>query len=487
MGCNVPITSCTGALPICNQTDMSGCIITGTAGNVQSSSGAPIAPFRFNSFDGAVEAEGLLQQPDRYRFWSSEKTDYPIIARGAGLSYAAASFSSGGVSIEHGSFNRVLDFDSERRVVEVEAGIELATLHAFLSTRGLYLPIQPGHGRISVGGCIAADIHGKNQAKDGTFINQVSGLTLFHPSHGFIEVSPTLEPDLFRLTCGGYGLTGHIVSARLRASPIPSHIVEVKAIPVPDLGSGVKLLVEKALESDFAYSWHDFMSSGTSFGQGYVYLGRFSSHGEAPSAVERERGGQTLPILSSTTRASWHIPLFNRFSTRMLNLAFRGKQRLCGLTKRIDLRDALFPIHATQFYFKLFGARGFHEYQVIIPSLRTHDYLDAVRGYLSHHPMAVTLASAKCFKGNPELLRFSGDGVCFAINVPRTAQAKAFFAFLDELILSVGGIPNIIKDSRLPRSVVDACYPEAQRFRDQLLKFDPDRIFRSELSERLGL
>lgn len=465
---------------------MSRCVITGTAGTVQPSSDAPMTSSKFTSFDGGVSAKGLLQQPDRYRFWSSGKTGYPIIARGAGLSYAAASFSSGGVSIEHCSFNRVLDFDSEKRVVEVEAGIELAALHAFLSTRGLYLPIQPGHGRISVGGCIAADVHGKNQARDGTFINQVSGLTLCHPSHGLIEVSPTAEPDLFRLTCGGYGLTGHIISARLRVSPIPSHIVEVKAVPVPDLVSGVNSLIEKALKSDFAYSWHDFMSSGTCFGQGYVYLGRFVSHGEIATSAERDRA-QTVPILSSATRASWRIPLFNRFTARMLNLAFRGKQRLGGLTQRIDLRDALFPIHESQVYFKLFGARGFHEYQVVIPSLRAHDYLDAVRGYLSRHPMAVTLASAKFFQGSRELLRFSGDGICFAVNVPRTAPAKAFLAFLDELVVSVGGIPNIIKDSRLPRSVVEACYPETQRFRDQLRKFDPKRLFRSELSERLGL
>ena len=111
----------------------------------------PVMHSSFVSFDGGVVAQGLLQRPDRYRFWSSGIVDVPLISRGAGLSYAAASFSEGGLAIEHSAFNRILDFDSEQNIVEVEAGIELSVLYDFLASHGLYLPIQPGHGRITVG------------------------------------------------------------------------------------------------------------------------------------------------------------------------------------------------------------------------------------------------------------------------------------------------------------------------------------------------
>lgn len=444
---------------------------------------APIARRRFISFDGGVVLDGLLKRPDRYRFWKPGTGSGKLISRGAGLSYAAASFSKGGLSVEHGSFNRILNFDSEQYIVEVEAGIELSALYNFLSSHSLYLPIQPGHGRITVGGCIAADAHGKNHAKDGTFINQVVELVLFHPDQGIIEMSPENEPDLFRLTCGGYGLTGHILRAKLRASPIPSDTLEVNAISVDDVSSGINQLVRSAIEADLAYTWHDFTLKGSRFGRGYVHLAHFISE-DKDSHV---RSNIAPPALSSIGRTGWRLPLLNRWTTQALNFVYRGRQGLQAQIQRTNLRHTLFPIHETQFYFKLFGIRGFHEYQMVMPLERINDYLNTVQDYLSHYPVAVTLASAKLFRGRRELLRFTGGDICFALNFPRTQASSTFLNFLDELVISVGGIPNIIKDSRLPRSVVDACYPEADLFRDQLRTFDPKRRFCSELSERLGL
>ena len=141
----------------------------------------PTAQCRISSFDGGIHLRSTLQRPDRYRFWNASVSESRI-PRGAGLSYAAASFREGGLSVEHTSFNRVLAFDSRTRIVEVEAGISLDALHEFLAPQALYFKIQPGYGRITVGGCIATDAHGKNQTRDGTFINQVAGLTLFHPT-----------------------------------------------------------------------------------------------------------------------------------------------------------------------------------------------------------------------------------------------------------------------------------------------------------------
>src|SRR4029077_405225 len=122
------------------------------------------------------------------------------IARGAGLSFSAASFGPNAVTVDLATFNRILDFDSSAGVVEVEAGLTLGVLFYFLEKRGFYLPVQPGYPAISVGGCIAADVHGKNSARDGTFIRQVQSVRLFHPSHGLVEVSPETENDLFRAT-----------------------------------------------------------------------------------------------------------------------------------------------------------------------------------------------------------------------------------------------------------------------------------------------
>lgn len=444
-------------------------------------SAAPGADSDFVNFDGRIRARGQLQQPDRYRYWRTDLTETPRISRGSGLSYAAASFLQDGLSVSHRSFDRVTDFDSAHHVVEVETGISLFALHRFLSSRGLYLPIQPGHGRISVGGCIAADVHGKNQSHDGTFINQVESIDLLHPSHGILELSPQKNPDLFRLTCGGYGLTGHIIRARLRASPAPAAWVQMRGVPFADAAEGFERLRLATRGTDFAYTWHDMASSRPGFGSGYLFQGRFVDEG-ASTASDVEP-----PVLSSESRGRWPVSLMNAISSRALNLEFRRRQKRTLRGQVVSLQDALFPAHKTQLYFQLFGAAGFREYQAILPDEAIEDYVESVRAYVRAQPLPITLSSAKAFAGRRELLRFTGAGICLALDVPAGAAADRFMAFLDERVMAIGGLPNIIKDSRLPRAVVDFCYDGADRFRDALHAFDPKRLFRSDLSERLGL
>ena len=169
-----------------------------------------------SSFDNGVKSICTTAQPDRFRHWYELPYESYQISRGAGLSLSAASFGADSISVSHERFGRILDFHSDTGEVEVEAGIRLFELHNFLISKGYFLVIQPGHGQISIGGCIAADIHGKNQLKDGTFLEQVISLKLFHPSHGILELSRELNSEIFFLTCGGYGLTGHILSVKLK-------------------------------------------------------------------------------------------------------------------------------------------------------------------------------------------------------------------------------------------------------------------------------
>ena len=154
---------------------------------------------------------------------------------------------------------------------------------------------------------------------------------------------------------------------------------------------------------------------------------------------------------------------------------------------QISLFNALYPIERKLKYYDLFGQLGFHEYQVVIPHSKIDFFIKQLREILKKDNYAITLASAKAFREKNSLLRFTGDGVCFALNFPRNHKAKALLSYLDALTIEAQGIPNIIKDSRLPRVVIDSCYKDADRFRKLLLDFDPKRLFRSELSNRLEL
>jgi decaprenylphospho-beta-D-ribofuranose 2-oxidase len=438
----------------------------------------PTVDTEYTSFDGGTRETVRARRPDRYRYWDGVSADEVTIPRGAGLSYTAASFASDGVSVGHGAFDRILGFDAAERAIEVEAGITLGALYDFLTPRGLYVPIQPGYPLITVGGCAAVDVHGKNQFRDGTFISLVRSARLFHPAHGTIEIGPDKNRDLFRLTCGGYGLTGNLLSLTLAVRAIPSNRVRVKTTFIDDIHQLPNALAAAAARADLVFTWHDLTKNG----RGFLKEGSF-----VPDACQGVAQRSLAHPLTSESRGSWRLPFFNGVTTPAFNRAYYAANRAMNGESTLEPYEFLFPVHDKQAYFKLFGRRGFFEYQTIIPLGVFDDYIDRVRDRLAKHPIPITLASAKYFKGDSELLRFTGDGICLSLNYPRTAETIRFAGFLDELIMTLGCRPNLIKDSRLSAGVAAKTYPGYETFRRELRAFDPRRLYQSELSRRLEL
>jgi decaprenylphospho-beta-D-ribofuranose 2-oxidase len=439
----------------------------------------------YTSFDRGYRAQTGCFIPDRYSFWDSgPSASPPPISRGAGLSYAAASFAHAGATVEHRFFNRLLDFDSSTHVLEVESGVTLGQVYDFAIGHNLYLPVQPGHPNITVGGCIAPDVHGKNAFRDGTFLSQIESLRLFHPQHGILELNRSQHPDLFRLTCGGFGLTGNILSARLRLARA-GHAIELRVLPCDDIRAMPVALADAAAAADLVYTWHDFTALATNFGRGFLVTGSFVET-NGPDDDGRLQSRARKAIDSSPLH---HIPfsLWNRWTAPPFNLLYGELSRRWGTRKQISIYEFLFPVANKALYFHLFGRVGFHECQLLIPATGFSHFLEQLRGYLKRRRLPIALASGKLFRGPRELLRFAGDGICLALDFPRTAEGRAFAEFLDRTMLESGGWPNLIKDSRLSADVVAAAYPEYDRFRRQLREFDPLRSYRSELSERLAL
>lgn len=438
------------------------------------------------SFDLGIQAQVNVAKPDRYRQWGELESNASRISRGAGLSLAAASFGSGNISISHDRFNRILDFDRASGQIEVEAGIRLYSLHAFLTSKGYFLPIQPGHGQISIGGCVAVDVHGKNQLRDGTFIEQVLSLNLFHPMHGLIELSPKSNPDLFRLTCGGFGLTGHIFSVKLQAQKLLNNEVVTRVHKFHDTESGLKFLKDSAANADFIHSWHDFSQFSPKPGTGMIFISNFAPPGKE-FGVPAKSSAPTPRKLPRENRLPAAKLILNRFTLSGLNLVYRSINSMNSKGKVQNITEALFPIHRLQGYYFFLGSQGFHEYQVLLPTHLASDFIERLRVQAISLQIPITLASGKLFGGQQDLLRFSGEGTCFAVNFIRGEKGDKLLQWLDINLMKSGGLPNIIKDSRLPRNVVETCFPEIDKFRTRLREFDSRLLFQSELSKRLSL
>jgi len=434
----------------------------------------------FRSFDGGVCERAAFCRPDRYRMVEAAAESGPLIARGGGYSYAAASFGGGSLVVDMTRFDRVLRFAPERGLVEVEAGMRLDRLLAFTAPRGLILPVQPGYPAITVGGCLAANVHGKNPQREGAFRGCVEDLTLFHPRHGTLRIDREREPELFELTCGGYGLTGIVLSATLRLEPLRGGLVAVERVPIETLAEGLAQIHERTQSASFAYTWHGAPAGGR-FGRGLVYVGRL-----VEASPPRGEWVPRYRRLTAASRARLGVPVWAPGTSRLLGAFFGLAERLRPPSE-VLLFDALFPFARRGAYLLLYGRRGLAEYQALVPHAAAAEFLRALEQETLRFRAPVVMASLKLFRGEPGLLRFEGDGVCVTLDLVRSPEGLRFLERLDRLTLDASGLPHLVKDSRLPAAVVAASYPGHAAFRERRRRFDPDGLFRSELSTRLAL
>jgi decaprenylphospho-beta-D-ribofuranose 2-oxidase len=443
-----------------------------------------LASCRLISFDAGVGASVAVQRPDRYRHLESPWADgRPRIARGGGYSYAAASFDADSVTIDMRRFNRILAFDPASRRIKVEAGLALARLLAFTTGRGLWITQIPGYPEVTVGGAIAANVQGKGAFRAGTFRHAVVDVTLFHPDAGWITLSRDENPSIFELTMGGFGLTGIIVSATLQLEPLPGYEVSTRVSPLATLSEGFERMRAAAERCDFAYTWHDATAIRSSFGKGLLFEGNVVA-GSRPNGPFQPRYQVLSP---SGNEGRLPITVWGEPMTGLLNGAFRMVNRLQPKERRETLFDSLFPFARSPTYFHLFGRRGLIESQILLRFAEADKFLSELQDRIRSRRPPSTFISMKMMTGNESHLRFERHGLCVTINMLRNRAGQDFAATLDDLTGGFGGLPSIIKDSRLSKGMVEKCYPGVSAFRAELRGFDPARRFRSELSRRLDL
>ncbi len=441
-----------------------------------------LRPRRLSTFDGALSAVAPYHRPDRFRSLEANLGGAARIARGGGYSFVPASFGGGAIVQDMTRFDRVLGFDPGAAEIEVEAGITLEQILRITVPHGLWLPVQPGYPRITVGGCIATNVNSKNSLREGCFVRSVIDLTLFHPRYGVVRVDPEAESRVFGLTCGGFGLTGIILRARLRLARLPGATVRIERKPVDSLVECLTLLRSAAARSTWAaYAWHDGWP-GRGLGRGILYEDTIVP-GDAPLAdgiVPRY-----FP-LSADLRRSIPVSLWQPLTAPLINAVRRLSETIRG-DDTTTVFDALFPFAREPWYYFLFGRRGLAEAQIIVPHAAAELFVMDLATQLKRHRPPSVMISLKLVSGAQRYVRFDADGVCVTLNLVRGSEAHRFLSVLDEMTLAAGGIPNVAKDPRLPRSVVDRAFPEADRFREDLRAYDPERRFRSALSEGLSL
>ncbi len=431
----------------------------------------------FHSLERTCGLASEYDCPDRYRDLFAAVDSSASIPRGEGVNYVAASFGPGVRSVSLTRFDRILAFCPEERWIEVEAGISLRQLYAFLTPRGFYLSVQPGWPGIRLGSLIATDVHGKNPYRDGTFSGLVQSIRLYHPDKGLLSCSPSENTEVFDLTCGGLGLTGVVVSARIRVDDLKGNVVRKTLIPTGSMHDAAVILEEACAQHDVLMSWTD-LSNPSKLGRGFVIVGDIQDEWvERPVPRYKELDPTRTPRFS----------VFGPRSTPWINRAYYLKERWQNADAKVPLYDALFPFHNKGFYFGLYGRRGFVCNQILVPTCAVEDFLRDLEVFLRRFSLRPVLAALKLFKGTNEYLRFDGEGCSLYFDVPNTEARRDALQAFDAFATDYGCISNVTRNGYLSADVVRRQYLEYERFRDGIRSYDPRRRFASELSQRLAI
>ena len=418
------------------------------------------------------------QRPDRLRMLNDQNEEFQI-PRGAGLSYAPASFGKDKLIRDMCSFDRILEFDESSKIVVVEAGISLKKLLTWSFSKQLFLPVSPGQPEITVGGCVAANVHGKNPYKDGTFMEHVEWIELSHPTLGTKIISRSNEKKIFNATCGGLGLTGIITKVALKLQKLSSEIVILSPKKTESLKNTLEIMKQHTSD-DLLYSWN-MGSTLFNFGKGIVTSGIFSDDSSSKTPQIKERKG-----MNSNDRLL-PFSLWNTLSSPIINSINRKIQSGKNIVKK-DVYSALFPFVGTaRMFYGLYGSNGLNEYQVLIKKKYSVEFIDDLTKLIKAEKPSLTILVMKLFNGKQKLLHFSDEGLSIILNLKHCNSTLKFLKKLDDILISYKALPYIVKDSRLTKEVVEQCYPEYHVFKEILNEIDPKRIFKSELSERMNL
>jgi len=403
------------------------------------------------------------------------------VARGNGRAYGDAAI--GAVrTIGMTGFDRVRSFDPATGRIRLEAGVLLSDLIDTFGPRGFLPFVVPGTRFVSVGGAIAADVHGKNHHGEGGFGRYVDSILLRTGAGETIEISREQNSDAFFATVGGMGLTGVILEATMRLRSVETGWIRERVISASDLDAAMRAL-EASESATYSVAWIDCAARGRDLGRSLIYLGEHASADELTEGADRfpigKNPGLAVPIdLPSMT--------LNRISIRAFNeLYYRMGARRAGGDHVVSLYPYFFPLDSIADWNRIYGRRGFLQHQCVIPEAGARAVLADILDRVSKRGDASFLAVLKKLGHGDGLLSFPLPGYTLALDFPVKGDILNFLDEIDRLVVAAGGRLYLAKDARQSRATFEAGYPALSRFNAIRKSLDPARNIRSKLSQRL--
>lgn len=407
----------------------------------------------------------------RTLYWRDEalslRPEERVLPRGQGRSYGDSCLNDGGVLLSTRLLDRFINFDKTHGILRCEAGITLKDILMVIVPAGWFLPVTPGTQWVSLGGAIAHDVHGKNHPTAGTLGCYVRCFELLRSDGQRYLCSPTENVELFSATIGGIGLTGLITWAEIQLKPIAQASLSVDRTVFNNIPALFQRL-DDMTHHEYAVAWLDLQASGDHFGRGILTR---ANHAD-------EKLNRTS-LFSQSTR-KWGVRVLYPFTIKLFNDYYHRKQSTQPTSVLQHYTEFFYPLDRFSYWNKLYGKRGFLQYQCVIPHAVAFDLLLEKMMVAKIFPYLSVLKMLGQ-QSSPAMMSFTKPGINVAFDFPNVGEKTfALLRALDKIVVEQGGSIYLAKDARMSPEVFAACYPKVNIFAEYI-----DPAFSSSLWRRV--
>jgi len=428
---------------------------------------------------------GRVARPERLRLPPGEGI---VLPRGLGRAYgdAAVPAREDALVLATPRADRILDWDPVSGRLTAEAGLSLAEILRLFLPRGWFPPVTPGTKFVTLGGCVACDVHGKNHHCDGSFGGFVERLGLLTADSKEIACGPDLDRELFLATVGGMGLTGLITEVTLRLRPVETGWIAMETEGVANLEQMAAALEASREAWPYTVGWIDCLAAGAGLGRGVVMRGRHATRAEVPAGDPRPRRALGVPL----DAPEWLLsPPAMRAFNGLYYWMKAGRRRGTAEPHQslVSYESFFYPLDMITDWNRLYGRRGFLQFQCVVPRAAGLTAMRELLERIARAGAASFLAVIKdCGPAGPAPLSFPMEGVTLGLDLPYRGPATVTLVHeLNAVVIAAGGRIYLAKDAVTRAEDFAHMMPRLPEWRAVRDRWDPAHRFRSAQSVRL--